>query len=380
MEPDRASVGDASSRPRTAPRTSTRTPPAATCPRCPDGTIARVNETFLRWTGHRRDELVGRRRFADLLSAGGRIYHETHYAPLLRMQGSVREIALEVVCADGSRLPVLVNSALKRDAAGNPLLIRTTLIDATERKSYERELLRARDRERAARERIEQLQRITAVLAGALAPDEIGAGIVRGARRERRRVERASSPCATRTTTGSRSIARRGRRDQPAGSWLDAAGRRGQRGARSRSSPASRSSAKAARRAGALAALPLTVEHARARAAAGSSFPAARELTAEDRAFLVACAGQCSQALERARLHERTARGRAEIGVPRASEPRARRGAGVLRARATPAGAPRRARRRPAPGSSCATTTGARRGRGGRPRGHAGGRAARAAA
>ena len=35
--------------------------------------------------------------------------------------------------------------------------------------------------------------------------------------------------------------------------------------------------------------------------------PAAREFTDEDRAFLAACAGQCSQALERAQLHERTA-------------------------------------------------------------------------
>ncbi len=61
----------------------------------PDGTIARVNGTFLRWTGHRREELVGVRRFQDLLTAGGRIYHETHYAPLLRMQGTVREIALD---------------------------------------------------------------------------------------------------------------------------------------------------------------------------------------------------------------------------------------------------------------------------------------------
>jgi serine/threonine-protein kinase RsbW len=61
---------------------------------------------------------VGRRRFQDLLTGGGRIYHETHYAPLLRMQDEVHEIALEVVCASGERLPVLVNSVLKRDARG----------------------------------------------------------------------------------------------------------------------------------------------------------------------------------------------------------------------------------------------------------------------
>jgi hypothetical protein len=37
------------------------------------------------------------------------IYYETRYAPLLHMQGSVREVAMEVVRADGSRLPAPVN-------------------------------------------------------------------------------------------------------------------------------------------------------------------------------------------------------------------------------------------------------------------------------
>ena len=112
----------------------------------PDGTIVRVNQTLLNWTGYTRDELVGRRRFADLLTPGGRIYHETHYAPLLRMQRAVREIALEVVRADGGRIPVLVNSVMMLDEAGRPRVVRTTVFDATERKEYERELLRARQR------------------------------------------------------------------------------------------------------------------------------------------------------------------------------------------------------------------------------------------
>ncbi len=86
----------------------------------PDGTIVRVNRTFEAWTGLRREELVGARRFQDLLSPGGRIYHETHYAPLLRMQGSVREIAVEIVRADGTRLPALINSVLHSDERGPP--------------------------------------------------------------------------------------------------------------------------------------------------------------------------------------------------------------------------------------------------------------------
>jgi sigma-B regulation protein RsbU (phosphoserine phosphatase) len=104
-----------------------------------------VNATFERWTGYSRADLVGAKRFQDLLTPGGRIYHETHYAPLLRMQGSVREIAVDIITADGRRLPVLVNSVLVTDADGVPQAVNTTLFDATERKSYERELVAARE-------------------------------------------------------------------------------------------------------------------------------------------------------------------------------------------------------------------------------------------
>jgi sigma-B regulation protein RsbU (phosphoserine phosphatase) len=114
----------------------------------PDGTIVRVNRTFEAWTGLRREDLVGARRFQDLLSPGGRIYHETHYAPLLRMQGSVSEIAVEIVRADGTRLPALINSVLRSAADGSPQSVRTTVFDATDRRRYEQELLRARRQER----------------------------------------------------------------------------------------------------------------------------------------------------------------------------------------------------------------------------------------
>ena len=70
----------------------------------PDGVIIKVNQTFLTLTGYTGTDLVGRRTFADLLTVGGRIYHETHYAPMLRMQGTAREIALEIVRGDGRRL------------------------------------------------------------------------------------------------------------------------------------------------------------------------------------------------------------------------------------------------------------------------------------
>ncbi|MBD8870704.1 PP2C family protein-serine/threonine phosphatase [Nocardioides donggukensis] len=128
----------------------------------PDGVIGRVNQTFERWTGHRGSALVGQTRFADLLSVGGRIYYETHLAPLLRMQGSAREIALELVRADGQRLPVLANLELD-SGHGRPDTVQIALMDATERRQYERELMlektRAEESERRARELARTLQR-----------------------------------------------------------------------------------------------------------------------------------------------------------------------------------------------------------------------------
>jgi phosphoserine phosphatase RsbU/P len=112
----------------------------------PDGTIIKANRTFLTWTGLHRQDIVGRRRLADLLSPGDRIFYETHFSPLLRMQGRVREIAVEIVTRNGERLPVLANAVLKSTDSGDPIVIRVAVFDATERRAYEGELLAARRR------------------------------------------------------------------------------------------------------------------------------------------------------------------------------------------------------------------------------------------
>ncbi|MBB5958175.1 sigma-B regulation protein RsbU (phosphoserine phosphatase) [Saccharothrix tamanrassetensis] len=122
-----------------------------------DGTIAKVNATLLDWLGYRRDELVGRRRFSDLLTVGGRIYHETHIAPSLSMHGRIGGLALELRAADGSRLPVLMTSVVKTGVDGSAQLVRTTVFDARDRRAYERELLRARDQADLERDRAQKL-------------------------------------------------------------------------------------------------------------------------------------------------------------------------------------------------------------------------------
>jgi sigma-B regulation protein RsbU (phosphoserine phosphatase) len=110
----------------------------------PNGRIHRVNKTLLGWIGHTADHMPGK-RFSDFLNMAGRIYYETHIAPLLRMQGFYNEFAIDMVTAAGEPLQMIANAGEGRDAAGKLLFTRLVLIKATDRRRYEHELLQARD-------------------------------------------------------------------------------------------------------------------------------------------------------------------------------------------------------------------------------------------
>ncbi|MGX6600834.1 PP2C family protein-serine/threonine phosphatase [Micromonosporaceae bacterium Da 78-11] len=138
----------------------------------PDGLIVKVNATLLARLGYHRDELTGVRRFTDLLTPGGRIYHETHLAPLLRMQGELTGIALDLRTATGERVPALVSSRVKTGTDGRPVLIRHSILDAADRRTYEQELLRAK---RAAEQEHDRLRRLVAGLQLSLLPDALAA-------------------------------------------------------------------------------------------------------------------------------------------------------------------------------------------------------------
>ncbi|HTF42730.1 MAG TPA: PAS domain-containing sensor histidine kinase [Terriglobales bacterium] len=110
----------------------------------PDGKIAKSNATLSAWIGFTQEQLAGK-RFLDLLNIAGRIFYETHFAPLLRMQGFFNEVALDLVTASGARFAVLANALVRRDPEGRLLFIRVTLFNAAERRQYERALVAAKD-------------------------------------------------------------------------------------------------------------------------------------------------------------------------------------------------------------------------------------------
>jgi sigma-B regulation protein RsbU (phosphoserine phosphatase) len=116
----------------------------------PDGVIRAVNATMASWLGRERETLVGT-PFAQLLTGGGRIHYETHFAPMLLASGVLSGVTVDLVTAADERLPVLLTANVKTDLEGRPALVRIVADDAADRRSYERELLA--ERRRAEEER-----------------------------------------------------------------------------------------------------------------------------------------------------------------------------------------------------------------------------------
>ena len=120
----------------------------------PDGTIVHANRTFLDWLG--LDDTVIGTSFRDLLTVGGRIFFETNYVPLLRLQGEVRDVALDLSRHDGGVLPVLLSSRLTERGDGRTV-VRSTVFDASVRHEHERQLRDARRRAEASERQIREV-------------------------------------------------------------------------------------------------------------------------------------------------------------------------------------------------------------------------------
>ncbi len=109
------------------------------------GRILLANETLLGWLGYTHEELESGVRWPDLLTPGGRLFCETHLAPILIADGFADEVALDLVSKQGSIVPALVNARQTRDLSAGLVLDRWTIFKATERRLYERELVSARN-------------------------------------------------------------------------------------------------------------------------------------------------------------------------------------------------------------------------------------------
>lgn len=122
----------------------------------PNGTIRATNITFCRWLGYSKEELLGRFRLQQMFTMGGKVFHHTHWAPLLQMQGSVAEVQMDMVHREGHTVPMLINAVRCKhdDREYNEL----AFFIATDRRKYERELLLARQTAESSLEELRAVQ------------------------------------------------------------------------------------------------------------------------------------------------------------------------------------------------------------------------------
>ena len=110
----------------------------------PDGLISQINQTLLTWLGYTRDEIIGKLKWTDFLTMGGKIYHQTHFVPLLYITDFIQEVNLDFKNKVGEKIPVLVNARAKKDITGKLVLLRIVVLQFKQRKSYEQEILNSK--------------------------------------------------------------------------------------------------------------------------------------------------------------------------------------------------------------------------------------------
>jgi len=117
------------------------------------GAILQANTLFCRALGRETLPDEGAATFQDLLGIGGRIFHQTHWQPLMQLQGTVSEIKFDLLHRDGHRVAMVVNARVVVLADGRRGHSIAAFV-AADRDRYEQALLKARsEAEQLLRER-----------------------------------------------------------------------------------------------------------------------------------------------------------------------------------------------------------------------------------
>ena len=120
-----------------------------------DGKIMEVNQRLCLKLGYEREELVGKKTDV-LFTVPTRIFHQTHFFPLLKMQGHAEEIYVTLLQKNGEVIPVLINAQAYSDKERTLFVCAGIIVH--NRKKFEDELVAARKEAQKA------LQESTALL------------------------------------------------------------------------------------------------------------------------------------------------------------------------------------------------------------------------
>ncbi len=125
----------------------------------PDGTVLRMNRTELTWLGFTQQELVGRRKYAEFVSARFRSEYKNALEALINGR-EVGEIEIELARKDGSMFDAFLRIAAVRDSRRELTHTRATVIDITARKRAETEARIHGEQLQAISKRVVEIQEI----------------------------------------------------------------------------------------------------------------------------------------------------------------------------------------------------------------------------
>ena len=106
-----------------------------------DGTILEANEKLCAVLGYAKEELLGKKTEL-FFTLATRIFYQTHFFPLLKMQQSASEIFISLKAKNGTEQPLLLNA--ESTTENGSVIIRFAGIVVHNRKKFEDELVAAR--------------------------------------------------------------------------------------------------------------------------------------------------------------------------------------------------------------------------------------------
>lgn len=102
------------------------------------GFFMHINETELKWLGYTRYEIIGKRRFIDLLPHQAASALTDRFAQF-KKTGKEQDVECSLIRKDGTLLPVMISSLAVYGEEDSFIMSRSTVYDMTERKKMEGE-------------------------------------------------------------------------------------------------------------------------------------------------------------------------------------------------------------------------------------------------
>ncbi len=102
------------------------------------GNFLRINDTALNWWGYERSEIIGKKKFTDIITEKTRQKFVREFE-ILKNEGKVENALREIICKDGSIRIVSMNSSAIYHDDGKFKMSRAIVFDVTEQKKLEQE-------------------------------------------------------------------------------------------------------------------------------------------------------------------------------------------------------------------------------------------------